>query len=300
MSVALRWVLGVCLFLIPMAGLAQSNPQAVQWVEKGLKLNDNSDAEIECYRQAVKIDPQYASAWFNLGFALQARQKDEEALESYCRVTQLDPRRAEAFFNAGALALKTRKGPETARAYLNRYVELAEQEARRQGSHLEEARKMIRQLESEIAASKKANVADFTGAQEIVNALQKKPTRGDSPYSGGRIPIKILFDVNKAEIRADQAPQLAQIAEALKSEALRACQIVIEGHTDSDGASDYNQGLSERRAKAVLDYLAQKHGIDAKRLSVKGCGEDRPLKPNDTAAGKQMNRRVELVNTPGQ
>ena len=123
------------------------------------------------------------------------------------------------------------------------------------------------------------------------------PTRGASPYSGGRIPIKILFDTNKADIRSDQIKQLDEIVAALQNPALAGRKITIEGHTDSDGSSDYNQALSEKRAKAIRDYVVGK-GIDAGRLAFAGCGEDKPLRPNDTAENKQANRRVELVSQP--
>jgi OOP family OmpA-OmpF porin len=81
-------------------------------------------------------------------------------------------------------------------------------------------------------------------------------------------------------------------------------QIEIDGHTDSVGTEKYNQGLSERRANIVDEYLTS-HGISADRITaVKGFGEDRPIDTNSTAAGRQRNRRVELVvqgqNAQGQ
>lgn len=72
-------------------------------------------------------------------------------------------------------------------------------------------------------------------------------------------------------------------------------QIEIDGHTDSIGTEKYNQGLSERRANIVDGYLTS-HGIDASRITaVKGFGETHPIDTNSTAAGRQRNRRVELV-----
>ena len=68
----------------------------------------------------------------------------------------------------------------------------------------------------------------------------------------------------------------------------------IIGHTDSTGPEAYNQGLSERRAKSVQDYLVSK-GIRASRLTAKGYGESMPVASNDTEAGRAENRRVELI-----
>ena len=69
----------------------------------------------------------------------------------------------------------------------------------------------------------------------------------------------------------------------------------IEGHTDSSGAAKTNQRLSEKRAKAVLDYLINKGGVAASRLSSAGLGEDYPIATNKTRAGRAQNRRVEFV-----
>ena len=69
--------------------------------------------------------------------------------------------------------------------------------------------------------------------------------------------------------------------------------VEVAGHTDSDGAADYNEGLSARRAQTVHDYLAS-HGVDADRMTVRGYGESEPIADNSTAAGKAQNRRVVL------
>lgn len=71
-------------------------------------------------------------------------------------------------------------------------------------------------------------------------------------------------------------------------------EILVEGHTDSVGADDYNQKLSEQRAAAVVDYLVTQ-GIDRSRLTVKGYGETQPVESNDTDAGRAVNRRVEIA-----
>ena len=73
-------------------------------------------------------------------------------------------------------------------------------------------------------------------------------------------------------------------------------KIQIEGHTDSDGAADYNESLSARRAMTVHDYLAN-DGISEDRMSVRGYGETQPIADNTTAAGKAQNRRVVLQIT---
>ena len=68
---------------------------------------------------------------------------------------------------------------------------------------------------------------------------------------------------------------------------------MIEGHTDWIGTDAYNQGLSERRANSVMDYLVD-HGVAASRLSTTGFGESRPIASNQNREGRALNRRVEL------
>jgi outer membrane protein OmpA-like peptidoglycan-associated protein len=75
--------------------------------------------------------------------------------------------------------------------------------------------------------------------------------------------------------------------------------IQIEGHTDSTGSDSYNQLLSERRASSVRDFLLNQ-GIEPRRTRATGYGERYPIASNDTAAGREQNRRVELTLVPMQ
>jgi outer membrane protein OmpA-like peptidoglycan-associated protein/antitoxin component of MazEF toxin-antitoxin module len=110
----------------------------------------------------------------------------------------------------------------------------------------------------------------------------------------GRVTTRgILFDVDSDVIREESAPTLDQIGTMLQVHP--DLRISIEGHTDADGEEAYNRELSERRAASVRDRLIESYGIDPSRLESRGFGESVPLAPNDTAEGKQQNRRVELV-----
>ena len=101
----------------------------------------------------------------------------------------------------------------------------------------------------------------------------------------------VTFDFNKAEVKAQFAPVLDEAVAALKANS--SVSVVIEGHTDSTGPEAYNKALSAKRAKAVQNYLVSK-GISAARLSTVALGESQPTADNKTAAGRRMNRRVEL------
>jgi OOP family OmpA-OmpF porin len=90
--------------------------------------------------------------------------------------------------------------------------------------------------------------------------------------------------------------QVDQIGQALQNVALRQAKILIEGHTDGDGSSAYNQRLSERRAARIRKVLVERFNLDSGRFQVEGCGEDEPIASNDTPEGKAMNRRVAFTN----
>jgi OOP family OmpA-OmpF porin len=103
----------------------------------------------------------------------------------------------------------------------------------------------------------------------------------------------ILFDSGSDKIKAESYKTLADIAQLLTGNP--DLRLSIEGHTDNDGADDYNMKLSESRAKSVKSYLVATYKIDGARLETKGWGESKPIDTNDTAEGKANNRRVELV-----
>jgi OmpA-OmpF porin, OOP family len=102
----------------------------------------------------------------------------------------------------------------------------------------------------------------------------------------------ILFDVDRAELNPGGIQQVGRIADFLREFPER--NVLIEGHTDSTGDDGYNEQLSLRRAYAVEDFLISE-GIDARRVLARGYGKRYPVAANDTPAGRQQNRRVEIV-----
>jgi outer membrane protein OmpA-like peptidoglycan-associated protein len=102
----------------------------------------------------------------------------------------------------------------------------------------------------------------------------------------------LLYDLNSSDVRAESANNLRSLASSLGK--YPNTDLLIVGHTDATGTSDYNQGLSQRRAAAAADYLATQ-GVSAGRLRTSGRGEAEPIATNDTDAGRQLNRRVEIA-----
>jgi outer membrane protein OmpA-like peptidoglycan-associated protein len=105
----------------------------------------------------------------------------------------------------------------------------------------------------------------------------------------------VNFDFDKSNIRPDAVPILEQACSILKQEST--INVSCNGYTDSIGTDAYNQKLSERRARAVRDWLV-KCGISSSRLSAKGFGETNPVASNATPEGRAQNRRTELVVVP--
>jgi outer membrane protein OmpA-like peptidoglycan-associated protein len=101
-----------------------------------------------------------------------------------------------------------------------------------------------------------------------------------------------LFDFDKSNLRPDAVEALDTIVQKYKGASLKSMNIV--GHTDSKGSDAYNQALSERRAASVREYLASQ-GLDGSKISTSGRGEADPVASNDTADGRQQNRRVHIT-----
>ncbi len=109
----------------------------------------------------------------------------------------------------------------------------------------------------------------------------------------------VLFDVGKAFLKPGAYRSIEQIAQFMQANPKRS--IVVAGYTDNTGSEQLNLDLSQRRAEAVKQALVAR-GIDSSRIEVQGHGEALPVASNDTAAGRQLNRRVEVVipNLPGE
>ncbi len=133
--------------------------------------------------------------------------------------------------------------------------------------------------------------SDGDGVADHKDDCENTP-QGASVNEHGCWEIQDLrFELDKAQIKKRYYENLNNVVTILnKNPGLK---VEIQGHTDSQGTKDYNQDLSEQRAKAVYEYLVNQ-GIDSDRLSYKGNGESQPVASNETAQGRAKNRRVEL------
>jgi outer membrane protein OmpA-like peptidoglycan-associated protein len=127
-----------------------------------------------------------------------------------------------------------------------------------------------------------------TELQRQIDALNARPTDRGLVVTLG----DVLFTSGQADLKAGATGNLDKLVAFLNEYPSRT--VMIEGYTDSVGSEDYNQGLSQRRADSVKTYLVGQ-GIGSVRLVAAGKGENAPVAGNDSAAGRQQNRRVEVI-----
>jgi outer membrane protein OmpA-like peptidoglycan-associated protein len=147
-----------------------------------------------------------------------------------------------------------------------------------------------------------AAVGGAAGAY-IGNYMDKQAAEMERDLEGARVErvgegIKItfesglLFDVNKAELKQASRDDLTRLATILNK--YPDTNILLEGHTDATGTEEWNLELSKLRAQSVANYLAGRQVMET-RFTTMGYGEAQPIAPNDTADGRQANRRVEVA-----
>lgn len=173
---------------------------------------------------------------------------------------------------------------EQANARKSAALASAEQANARKSAELAQA-DAAAQAERARLAQRDARVSDLESQLRELNARQTE--RGIVVTLGD-----LLFNTGDARLQPEGLRSMGKLADFLKRNPER--RAAIEGYTDSVGSTAFNQDLSDRRARAVMDALVQM-GVAGTRLSTQAFGEDRPVADNNTAGGRQMNRRVEVV-----
>ena len=145
---------------------------------------------------------------------------------------------------------------------------------------------IVRQGKQDLSDSEK-RTADARAELAKLAAVKEEERGLVVTLSGG-----VLFRSAESTLLSSAQVKLDQVANALL--AVRARNLIVEGHTDSQGSESYNQGLSQRRADAVRDYLVQR-GYPADRIQARGKGKGSPIADNASPEGRANNRRVEIV-----
>ena len=173
-----------------------------------------------------------------------------------------------------------RKRVETARAEAERKISEAKAE-----QLLEKREQVV--LEARTRQAEEATARAAVLAEELAALQAKKTDRGFVITLGD-----VLFEYDKANLKPGAQQNLYRLVTFLNEHPDQT--VVIEGHTDSKGSEAYNVDLSQRRAQAVQGFLLS-NGIGGERVLARGYGETYPVASNDTTAGRQQNRRVEIV-----
>ena len=176
--------------------------------------------------------------------------------------------------------IKTREAEQARRA-----AEARAREAEAKARELEQGRRQTNDVEAKDRAAEQGKAAAL--ANELASLKAQQTDRGVVLTVGD-----VLFAAGKAEVGPGAQRSIDKLAEFLKAYPKR--NVLIEGHSDNVGNEEFNIKLSQQRADAVRDLLVAR-GIALQRIRTKGYGPKFPVVENDTAAGRQQNRRVEVV-----
>ena len=219
---------------------------------------------------------------------LQAREFETKQAIGLAEARAFEAERARKEAEARALEIQRAKSEAEAKAL---EAEMAKKEAEAKALELEKAKKEAeaKKLEAEMAHMKAEEaIAQRKQLESELSELKARQTdRGVILTLGD-----ILFKTGKAVLMSGAMRTMDILADFLKKYPER--NVFIEGFTDSTGSETYNLGLSQQRANAVRDALTA-NGITTERIATKGYGEQFPIAGNNTQAGRQQNRRVEIV-----
>ncbi len=228
--------------------------------------------------------------------ALKNAQNAYESIRNDPSISQSAPLalfQAEKIYDL-SLKVKDNKEADHAAYLLDREVEVAKQSARKQ--HLKnqieklksaKQKALLDQKETQLLLLKKEMKQAKEKLKELQELNAKQTNRGLVLTLGD-----VLFESSKANLLPGSKRAIDKLVEFLNDNPQR--KVLIEGHTDNVGSATYNIDLSLRRAQSVKDALVAQ-GIDENRVTALGYGEMYPVAPNSDAAGRQRNRRVEIV-----
>ncbi len=225
-------------------------------------------------------------------------EAQEQALKAQVEQAQAAAQQsAQAARAAQQQAAQTQQQLQAVQQQAQQTQQQLQQQAQQSQSEAEKARQAAQAAQAELErtreelARRDAEARQLRMQQELARiAATKQESRGLVVT----LPSGIFFDTGKSTLKAGAKKTLSRIADQLKGDS--SIKVAVEGHTDNTGSSAKNMTLSEKRAQAVRDYLVSK-GIPEDRITATGKGESEPVATNKTVAGRQQNRRVELVIT---
>lgn len=220
--------------------------------------------------------------------AAESRNLDEQHYQQKVYIADRLVQTAEAI---GMARYQEKRGDELGRQrdQLLLQVKSRQAEQARQAATAAQATAEAERRNAEMAREEAASAhAKLDAMRSELSDLKTRQTKRGLVITLG----DVLFEVDQADLKPGAARTLDQLAQALKDDS--AARIQIEGHTDSTGSRAHNMVLSRERAESVKSYLVS-HGIDGSRITTRGLGPDYPVATNKTSAGRQQNRRVEVI-----
>lgn len=219
------------------------------------------------------------------------READQRALAEQERVAA-EQARAQAE-QARVEAQQEAQQAAQAQAQAQQQLQQAQQQQQASAQQAEQARLQAQQAEqARLASEQQAAQQRQRLLDQLNQVLQTKDTA-----KGLIVNVSdVLFDTSQATLKSGAKVRLAKVAGIIL--AYPDLKLEIDGHTDSTGSDAFNQELSERRADAVRDFLVSQ-GVNSGNVQARGFGKSDPVASNNTAAGRQLNRRVEMVVTGG-
>ena len=252
-----------------------------------LKAEEEANAKAAADKRAA--EDREAKARADAAEQAQRRQEAEQARRD-AEAAKADAERLKAEAEkAAAEAARAKQEAEAARA-----AALADQQAALEQRKAALEQKQVAEAEAEKARQRAAQAEAEKGQHRAqrLNLLNSILQTRDSARGLIVNMSDVLFDTGSYTLRPGAREKLAKISGIVLAHPGLTLQ--IEGHTDSVGTDDFNQQLSERRADSVRDFLAEQ-SVAPSSITAKGFGKSQPVASNDTAEGRQRNRRVELV-----
>jgi outer membrane protein OmpA-like peptidoglycan-associated protein len=249
----------------------------------------NLSADVLAQRQADILARQQQLDTLRQSLEAEAAARAQRDKQEQEAIAAAQVRRQQADAEAAALkaqaenAVQQAQVAQAAAEQASTRAQQAQAAAESAQTQLEETRRQLAQSDAE------------TRRLRIQNELSRiATTRSESRGLIVTLNGGILFDTGKTALKPGAKSTLSKIAKQLQTDP--SLKIAVEGHTDNVGGTAMNQSLSEKRANAVRDYLVSA-GISGDHITADGKGEESPIATNKTTAGRQQNRRVELVIT---
>jgi outer membrane protein OmpA-like peptidoglycan-associated protein len=249
----------------------------------------NLSAEVLAQRQADILARQQQLDTLRQSLEAEAAARAQRDKQEQEAIAAALARRQQADAEAAALRAQAENAVQQAQV-----AQAAAQQASAQAQQAQAAAQSA-QTQLEDTRQKLAQSDAETRRLRIQNELSRiASTRSEQRGLIVTLNGGILFDTGKSALKPGAKSTLSKIAKQLQTDP--SLKIAVEGHTDNVGSTATNQSLSEKRANAVREYLVSA-GISADHITATGKGEEAPIATNKTAAGRQQNRRVELVIT---